>query len=114
MPPAAMLSPPTVNVPVPSLFKDSRPPTNGLVIVPTKEVFASSRPVARVAPAVGWKFVNVPVPASEPIKAEPWPEPTVTEPIPRRSRAVLTSDSFRTTAEPSPRKAPEAEMANVP
>ena len=109
-----MLSPPSVNVPVPTLFRESRPPTNGLVIVPVKAVFVLSRPVAKVAPAVGWKFVSVPVPASEPMKAEPWPEPTVTEPIPRRSSAVLTSDSFRTTAEPSPRKAPEAEMANVP
>ena len=112
--PAAMLSPPKVNVPAPTLFKDNKPPTNGLVIVPVKVVFVPSRPVVSVAAKVGWKFVRVPVPAREPMKAEPWPEPTVVEAMPRKSSAVLTWASLRTTAEPWPRNAPEAEMANVP
>ena len=77
-------------------------------------MFVLSRPVAKVAPALGLKFVKVPVPASEPMKAEPWPEPTVAEAIPRKSSAVLTCASLRMTAEPCPRKAPEAEMASVP
>ena len=53
LPPAAMLLPPRLKVPLPTLVNESRPPTNGLITLPVKVVFVLSKPVTKVEPEKG-------------------------------------------------------------